>query len=402
MAYTYRNKAVKGINQNVTASSGASSAQQHASNYNQQIKNTPSYNGGAYANRINQIADDILNNRKNYSFGGEQAMSQFAMDYSALSGLGVAGAKADTDRLTGGYVNSGSQAIADQYRNNYVNPLEQMEITQNIGQTGKQNQLDAGGMLNNANDTALAQYQDRMNSLMNGRDLAESAYQSIYGNDIDMANARQNALNELMGIESDLNYSKDNLKQSKLEADQDYELAKLALIASASKSSGGGSRGGRSRGSRSKKSSSSFNSSWLTDDTSSAKSKKDDVESIDLIPKKELLALGYGPISSKELEKLIKKGDVAVSQDKNGNLHVERLTAAKSPSRLMFGRDNLAGVQKKNKVGLPLNITTMKDNGKVQTQIANFAGSSVSKGERRTKKAAKKAEKEKKKANKSK
>lgn len=99
-----------------------------------------------------------------------------------------------------------------------------------------------------------------------------------------MANTRQNALNELMGIESDLNYSKDNLKQSKLEADQDYELAKLALIASASKSSGGGSKGGRSK--KSSKSSSGFNSSWLTDDTSSAKSKKDDVESIDLIPKK--------------------------------------------------------------------------------------------------------------------
>lgn len=180
MAYTYRNKAVKGINQNVTASSGASSAQQHASNYNQQIENTPSYNGGAYANRINQIADDILNNRKNYSFGGEQAMSQFAMDYSALSGLGVAGAKADTDRLTGGYANSGSQAISDQYRNNYVNPLEQMEITQNIGQTGKQNQLDVGGMLNNANDTALAQYQDRMDALMNGRDFSRKVRISLY------------------------------------------------------------------------------------------------------------------------------------------------------------------------------------------------------------------------------
>ena len=355
MSYTYNKKALNGINQRVTASSGASFAQQHANNYDKQLANAPAYNGGAYANKISQIADDILNNRKDYSFGGEEAMSKFAMDYSALSGLGVAGAKADADKLSGGYANYGSQAVADQYRSNYVNPLEQMETVQNIAQSGKQNQLDVGGMLNNANNAALEQHQNRINAMQNGRDIMENLYQSLYGTDIDMANARQAALNNLMGIENDLNYGKDKLKQELLEADQDYELALLADLAT--KKSGSGSGGSSGRRSGRKSSGSSGYGYNYSDDTSNQKPKNKDT--LDVLSKQEILALGYGPVNNKKLESLIENGDVQLYQDKKGNWHVKRLAAQTSkPSRRLFGSDNLQ--KKKNSKGLPYNTTAMK------------------------------------------
>lgn len=364
MAYTYRKKAVNNINQRVTASSGASFAQQHANNYDKQLSSVPAYNGGAYASRISQIADDILNNRKDYSFG-EEAMSKFAMDYSALSGLGVAGAKADADKLSGGYANYGSQAVADQYRSNYVNPLEQMEAVQNIAQSGKQNQLDVGGMLNNANDAALEQYQNRINAMQNGRDTLESLYQSLYGTDIDMANARQTALNNLMGIENDLNYGKDKLKQELLEADQDYELALLADLAAKKSGSGSGGSSGRRSGRRSS-GGSGYDYNY-SDDTSSDNGKSN-------ISTKEILALGYGPISKKKLESLIKSGDVETYSDKNGNLHV-RLAASNGndkSSRVMFGVDNLKTKQKTKTINgkkFPKNTTAM--NAAINTLMMN-------------------------------
>lgn len=357
MSYTYNKKALNGINQRVTASSGASFAQQHATNYDKQLANAPAYNGGAYANKISQIADDILNNRKDYSFGGEEAMSKFAMDYSALSGLGVAGAKADADKLSGGYANYGSQAVADQYRSNYVNPLEQMETVQNIAQSGKQNQLDVGGMLNNANNAALEQHQNRINAMQNGRDIMENLYQSLYGTDIDMANARQAALNNLMGIENDLNYGKDKLKQELLEANQDYELALLADLAA--KKSGSGSGG-----------SSGYDYNY-SDDTSSNNGKSN-------ISTKEILALGYGPISKKKLESLIKSGDVETYSDKKGKLHVRLATSngndksSRISSRIMFGADNLKSKQKTETINgkkLPKNTSAM--NAAINTLMMN-------------------------------
>lgn len=369
MAYTYRKKAVNNINQRVTASSGASFAQQHANNYDKQLSSVPAYNGGAYASRISQIADDILNNRKDYSFGGEEAMSKFAMDYSALSGLGVAGAKADADKLSGGYANYGSQAVADQYRSNYVNPLEQMEAVQNIAQSGKQNQLDVGGILNNANDAALEQHQNRINAMQNGRDTMESLYQSLYGTDIDMSNARQTALNNLMGIENDLNYGKDKLKQELLEANQDYELALLADLATKKSGSGSGGRSGRRSG-RKSSAGSGYDYNY-SDDTSSNNGKSN-------ISTKEILALGYGPISKKKLESLIKSGDVETYSDKKGKLHVRLATSngndksSRISSRIMFGADNLKSKQKTETINgkkLPKNTSAM--NAAINTLMMN-------------------------------
>lgn len=226
----FMNKARKSLGF-VSFGQGTNYFQQQMNNYNNQINAMGQYNDNTYANALDKTMRDILNG-KDYSWGGNQAMSQYARDYSMMAGLGTQAGAKQVSGLAGGYGNDYTGAVASQglaqmkQRDNTYN-LNSVGTVGQIGRAEDSNQLNVAQNIGTLGQQAYQQWADKINALMNGRELEQSAYNKLQAVDRSAyTDAQKNAL-------ADVNYGL-SVQEAEADraykqhtADQDYALTKL-------------------------------------------------------------------------------------------------------------------------------------------------------------------------------
>lgn len=208
----------------VVLPSSANYLQNNTNDFSSKIKRLENYQN-PYTQRINSIMDNINNGNAN-NWGSDQAFSQMAKDYVRLSNIGVA----QNQALMNQYAPNAtySQAVADQFTNDYItdeNLLNQLLEARNLQAQGKLASTDdLIQMQNNASQIN----QEAINALAQGRELDQNLYDALYNvsmdryaTDLKMNTNKRELLNSIASSNADR-------KQAQREADQDYELSKLA------------------------------------------------------------------------------------------------------------------------------------------------------------------------------
>ncbi|OKZ81073.1 MAG: hypothetical protein BHV98_03105 [Clostridium sp. CAG:217_53_7] len=172
-----------------------------------------------------------------------------------------------------------------------------------------------------------------MEALQNARSLWDAAVEKTGAVDSQAYSDNLSFLSDMAKYEGNLGESKADRALSKWKADQDYQLdvlqwkrqqeeaakaakaAKAARAARSSRSSRSSGRGGYGAG---------F-------DTGGKRKNKVKPE-YHGVPKSEILALGYGPISEAKFDYLIDSKAVEIKEDKNGNLHVKKRNVSIPPN----------------------------------------------------------------------
>lgn len=333
---SYSSKARKALGK-VKQSAATKNAQKNRNDYDKKLSAIGPYRNGTFAKMVEGAVDDILNRRAQSSnFGNADVFGDYARDYAALSKLAAADTQTNAEEnMAGGYDTDYTVPAAQQsYMNGLAGQNEDLLSklsTANQIHSGEMDNKAAGGQrANEAGAFDYQKYQDKVEALQNARSLWDAAVEKTGAVDSQAYSDNLSFLSDMAKYEGNLGESKADRALSKWKADQDYQLdvlqwkrqqeeaakaAKAAKAARSSRSSRSSGRGGYGTG---------F-------DTGGKGKKKVKLE-YHGVPKSEILALGYGPISEAKFDDLIDSKDVLITKDKNGNLHVKKRNVSIPPN----------------------------------------------------------------------
>lgn len=334
MSYSSKTKKALG---KVKQSAATKNAQKNRNDYDKKLSAIGPYRNGTFAKMVEGAVDDILNRRAQSSnFGNADVFGDYARDYAALSKLAAADTQTNAEEnMAGGYDTDYTVPAAQQsYMNGLAGQNEDLLSklsTANQIRSGEMENKAAGGQrANEAGAFDYQKYQDKVEALQNARSLWDAAVEKTGAVDSQAYSDNLSFLSDMAKYEGNLGESKADRALSKWKADQDYQLdvlqwkrqqeeaakaAKAAKAARSSRSSRSSGRGGYGTG---------F-------DTGGKGKKKVKLE-YHGVPKSEILALGYGPISEAKFDDLIDSKDVLITKDKNGNLHVKKRNVSIPPN----------------------------------------------------------------------
>lgn len=333
---SYSSKTRKALGK-VKQSAATKNAQKNRNDYDKKLSAIGPYRNGTFAKMVEGAVDDILNRRAQSSnFGNADVFGDYARDYAALSKLAAADTQTNAEEnMAGGYDTDYTVPAAQQsYMNGLAGQNEDLLSklsTANQIRSGEMDNKAAGGQrANEAGAFDYQKYQDKVEALQNARSLWDAAVEKTGAVDSQAYSDNLSFLSDMAKYEGNLGESKADRALSKWKADQDYQLdvlqwkrqqeeaakaAKAAKAARSSRSSRSSGRGGYGTG---------F-------DTGGKGKKKVKLE-YHGVPKSEILALGYGPISEAKFDDLIDSKDVLITKDKNGNLHVKKRNVSIPPN----------------------------------------------------------------------
>lgn len=333
---SYSSKTRKALGK-VKQSAATKNAQKNRNDYDKKLSAIGPYRNGTFAKMVEGAVDDILNRRAQSSnFGNADVFGDYARDYAALSKLAAADTQTNAEEnMAGGYDTDYTVPAAQQsYMNGLAGQNEDLLSklsTANQIRSGEMENKAAGGQrANEAGAFDYQKYQDKVEALQNARSLWDAAVEKTGAVDSQAYSDNLSFLSDMAKYEGNLGESKADRALSKWKADQDYQLdvlqwkrqqeeaakaAKAAKAARSSRSSRSSGRGGYGTG---------F-------DTGGKGKKKVKLE-YHGVPKSEILALGYGPISEAKFDDLIDSKDVLITKDKNGNLHVKKRNVSIPPN----------------------------------------------------------------------
>jgi hypothetical protein len=334
MSYSSKTKKALG---NVKQSAATKNAQKNRNDYDKKLSAIGPYRNGTFAKMVEGAVDDILNRRAQSSnFGNADVFGDYARDYAALSKLAAADTQTNAEEnMAGGYDTDYTVPAAQQsYMNGLAGQNEDLLSklsTANQIRSGEMENKAAGGQrANEAGAFDYQKYQDKVEALQNARSLWDAAVEKTGAVDSQAYSDNLSFLSDMAKYEGNLGESKADRALSKWKADQEYQLdvlqwkrqqeeaakaAKAAKASRSSRSSRSSGRGGYGAG---------F-------DTGGKGKKKVKLE-YHGVPKSEILALGYGPISEAKFDDLIDSKDVLITKDKNGNLHVKKRNVSIPPN----------------------------------------------------------------------
>lgn len=333
---SYSSKTRKALGK-VKQSAATKNAQKNRNDYDKKLSAIGPYRNGTFAKMVEGAVDDILNRRAQSSnFGNADVFGDYARDYAALSKLAAADTQTNAEEnMAGGYDTDYTVPAAQQ---NYMNGLAGQNedllsklSTANQIRSGEMENKAAGGQrANEAGAFDYQKYQDKVEALQNARSLWDAAVEKTGAVDSQAYSDNLSFLSDMAKYEGNLGENKADRALSKWKADQEYQLdvlqwkrqqeeaakaAKAAKAARSSRSSRSSGRGGYGTG---------F-------DTGGKGKKKVKLE-YHGVPKSEILALGYGPISEAKFDDLIDSKAVEIKEDKNGNLHVKKRNVSIPPN----------------------------------------------------------------------
>lgn len=333
---SYSSKARKALGK-VKQSAATKNAQKNRNDYDKKLSAIGPYRNGTFAKMVEGAVDDILNRRAQSSnFGNADVFGDYARDYAALSKLAAADTQTNAEEnMAGGYDTDYTVPAAQQsYMNGLAGQNEDLLSklsTANQIHSGEMDNKAAGGQrANEAGAFDYQKYQDKVEALQNARSLWDAAVEKTGAVDSQAYSDNLSFLSDMAKYEGNLGESKADRALSKWKADQDYQLdvlqwkrqqeeaakaAKAAKAARSSRSSRSSGRGG-----------------YGTGFDTGGKGKKKVKPEYHGVPKSEILALGYGPISEAKFDDLIDSKDVLITKDKNGNLHVKKRNVSIPPN----------------------------------------------------------------------
>lgn len=327
---SYSSKARKALGK-VKQSAATKNAQKNRNDYDKRLGAIGPYRNGTFAKMVEGAVDDILNRRAQSSnFGNADVFGDYARDYAALSKLAAADTQTNAEEnMAGGYDTDYTVPAAQQsYMNGLAGQNEDL-----LSKLSTANQIRSGEMENKAAGGQRAseagafdyqKYQDKVEALQNARSLWDAAVEKTGAVDSQAYSDNLSSLSDMAKYEGNLGESKADRALSKWKADQEYQLDVLqwkkqqeeaAKAARSSRSSRSSGRGGYGAG---------F-------DTGGKRKNKAKPE-YHGVPKSEILALGYGPISEAKFDYLIDSKAVEIKKDKNGNLHVKKRNVSIPPN----------------------------------------------------------------------
>lgn len=334
MSYSSKTKKALG---KVKQSAATKNAQKNRNDYDKKLSAIGPYRNGTFAKMVEGAVDDILNRRAQSSnFGNADVFGDYARDYAALSKLAAADTQTNAEEnMAGGYDTDYTVPAAQQsYMNGLAGQnedlLSKLSTANQIHSGEMENKAAGGQRANEAGAFDYQKYQDKVEALQNARSLWDAAVEKTGAVDSQAYSDNLSFLSDMAKYEGNLGESKADRALSKWKADQDYQLdvlqwkrqqeeaakaAKAAKAARSSRSSRSSGRGGYGTG---------F-------DTGGKGKKKVKLE-YHGVPKSEILALGYGPISEAKFDDLIDSKDVLITKDKNGNLHVKKRNVSIPPN----------------------------------------------------------------------
>ncbi len=330
---SYSSKARKALGK-VKQSAATKNAQKTRNDYDNRLGAIGPYRNGTFAKMVEGAVDDILNRRAQSSnFGNADVFGDYARDYAALSKLAAADTQTNAEEnMAGGYDTDYTVPAAQQsYMNGLAGQNEDLLSklsTANQIRSGEMDNKAAGGQrASEAGAFDYQKYQDKVEALQNARSLWDAAVEKTGAVDSQAYSDNLSFLSDMAKYEGNLSESKADRALSKWKADQEYKLdvlqwkkqqeeaAKAAKASRSSRSSRSSGKGGSGTGSG-----------------NSGNEKKKVKPEYHGVPKSEILALGYGPISEAKFDYLIDSKAVEIKEDKNGNPHVKKLETTPPPN----------------------------------------------------------------------
>lgn len=330
---SYSSKTRKALGK-VKQSATTKNAQKNRNDYDKKLSAIGPYRNGTFAKMVEGAVDDILNRRAQSSnFGNADVFGDYARDYAALSKLAAADTQTNAEEnMAGGYDTDYTVPAAQQsYMNGLAGQnedlLSKLSTANQIHSGEMENKAAGGQRANEAGAFDYQKYQDKVEALQNARSLWDAAVEKTGAVDSQAYSDNLSFLSDMAKYEGNLGENKADRALSKWKADQEYQLdvlqwkrqqeeaAKAAKAARSSRSSRSSGRGGSGAG---------F-------DTGGKRKNKVKPE-YHGVPKSEILALGYGPISEAKFDYLIDSKAVEIKEDKNGNLHVKKRNVSIPPN----------------------------------------------------------------------
>lgn len=325
-------------------SAATKNAQKNRNDYDKRLGAIGPYRNGTFAKMVEGAVDDILNRRaQSSSFGNADVFGDYARDYAALSKLAAADTQTNAEEnMAGGYDTDYTVPAAQQ---SYVNGLAGQNEDL-LSKLSAANQIRSGEMDNKAAGGQRAseagafdyqKYQDKVEALQNARSLWDAAVEKTSAVDSQAYSDNLSFLSDMAKYEGNLSESKADRALSKWKADQEYKLDVLQWKKQQEEAAKAAKAARASRSSRSSRSSG--KGGYGTGSGNSGNENKKVKLEYHGVPKSEILALGYGPISEAKFDDLIDSKDVLITKDKNGNLHVKKrnVSTPSDPGKPNFG-----------------------------------------------------------------
>ena len=332
---SYSSKARKALGK-VKQSAATKNAQKNRNDYDKRLGAIGPYRNGTFAKMVEGAVDDILNRRAQSSnFGNAAVFGDYARDYAALSKLAAADTQTNAEEnMAGGYDTDYAVPAAQQsYMNGLAGQNEDLLSklsTANQIRSGEMDNKAAGGQrANEAGAFDYQKYQDKVEALQNARSLWDAAVEKTSAVDSQAYSDNLSFLSDMAKYEGNLSESKADRALSKWKSDQEYKLDVLQWKKQQEEAAKAAKAARASRSSRSSRSSGRGGSG--TGSGNSGNEKKKVKLEYHGVPKSEILALGYGPISEAKFDDLIDSKDVLITKDKNGNLHVKKRNVSTPP-----------------------------------------------------------------------
>lgn len=331
---SYSSKTRKALGK-VKQSAATKNAQKNRNDYDKKLSAIGPYRNGTFAKMVEGAVDDILNRRAQSSnFGNADVFGDYARDYAALSKLAAADTQTNAEEnMAGGYDTDYTVPVAQQsYMNGLAGQNEDLLSklsTANQIRSGEMENKAAGGQrANEAGAFDYQKYQDKVEALQNARSLWDAAVEKTGAVDSQAYSDNLSFLSDMAKYEGNLGESKADRALSKWKADQEYQLDVLQWKRQQEEAAKAAKAAKASRSSRSSRSS---GRGGYGADTG-GKGKKKAKPEYHGVPKSEILALGYGPISEAKFDYLIDSKAVEIKEDKNGNLHVKKRNVSIPPN----------------------------------------------------------------------
>ena len=332
---SYSSKARKALGK-VKQSAATKNAQKNRNDYDKRLGAIGPYRNGTFAKMVEGAVDDILNRRAQSSnFGNADVFGDYARDYAALSKLAAADTQTNAEEnMAGGYDTDYTVPAAQQsYMNGLAGQNEDLLSklsTANQIRSGEMDNKAAGGQrASEAGAFDYQKYQDKVEALQNARSLWDAAVEKTGAVDSQAYSDNLSFLSDMAKYEGNLSESKADRALSKWKSDQEYKLDVLQWKKQQEEAAKAAKAARASRSSRSSRSSGRGGSG--TGSGNSGNEKKKVKLEYHGVPKSEILALGYGPISEAKFDDLIDSKDVLITKDKNGNLHVKKRNVSTPP-----------------------------------------------------------------------
>lgn len=335
---SYSSKARKALGK-VKQSAATKNAQKNRNDYDKRLGAIGPYRNGTFAKMVEGAVDDILNRRAQSSnFGNADVFGDYARDYAALSKLAAADTQTNAEEnMAGGYDTDYTVPAAQQsYMNGLAGQNEDLLSklsTANQIRSGEMDNKAAGGQrASEAGAFDYQKYQDKVEALQNARSLWDAAVEKTSAVDSQAYSDNLSFLSDMAKYEGNLSESKADRALSKWKADQDYQLDVLQWKRQQEEAAKAAKAAKAARASRSSRSSrSSGKGGYGTGSGTGDNGKKKVKLEYHGVPKSEILALGYGPISEAKFDDLIDSKEVLITKDKNGNLHVKKRNVSTPP-----------------------------------------------------------------------